>query len=120
EQARAADAQYRLASELYYLNQLPDALGAYQAALDSFEQLGDMLGQARVHWGIGLVHRGRYDLTAAMPHFQAALRLWPADRENAELASLQVDAARASNFSDDFSMARSLAPRASGVSARST
>jgi transcriptional regulator with XRE-family HTH domain/tetratricopeptide (TPR) repeat protein len=119
DQARAADARYRLASELYYLNQLPDALGAYQEALDSFEQLGDMLGQARVHWGIGLVHRGRYDLTAAMPHFQAALRLWPADREDAELASLQVDAARASNFSGDFSMARSLAARAADVAARS-
>ncbi len=117
--AQAAEAEYRRAGELYDLNRLADALAAYQAALSTFELLGDTTGQARVHWGIGLVHRGRYDLAAAVPHFEAALRLWPAEREDAELASLQVDAARASYFSGDFAAARSLAARAVEVAERS-
>jgi tetratricopeptide (TPR) repeat protein len=110
--------QFRLASELYDLNQLAEALAANQAALSAFEQLGDTLGQARVHWGIGLVHRGRYDLAAALPHFEAALRLWPAELEDKELAALRVDAARGYSFRGDFAAARSLAARAVEVAER--
>ena len=118
EHGQAAEAQYRLASELYDLNQLANALAAYQAALGTFEHLGDTIGQARVHRGIGLVHRGRYDLAAAVPHFEAALRLWPADREDVELASLQADAARACVFRGDFAAAGALAARAVQVAER--
>jgi DNA-binding CsgD family transcriptional regulator/transcriptional regulator with XRE-family HTH domain len=112
EHAEAAATQLRLAGELYDLNQLADALVAYESALGTFERLGDRLGQARVHWGIGLVHRGRYDVSAAVPQFDTALQLWPAERENAELASLLLDAARASLFSRDPTAAHSLAARA--------
>jgi DNA-binding CsgD family transcriptional regulator len=118
EHTQAAEARYHLASELYDLNHLTDALAAYQASLGTFEQLGDTLGRARVHHGMGLVHRGRYDLAAALPHFEAALRLWPAEREDKELASLQVDAARAFFFRGDFVAAGSLGARAVEVAER--
>jgi tetratricopeptide (TPR) repeat protein len=118
DNARAADVQYRLARELYDLNQLTDALAAYQTALGAFEYLGETIGQAWVHWGIRLVHRGRYDIAVAVPHFQAALRLWPAEREDAELASLLLDATRASVFSGDSAVAGSLAARAQAVAQR--
>jgi tetratricopeptide (TPR) repeat protein len=49
---------------------------------------------------------------AAVPHFQAALRLWPAEREDAELASLLLDATRASLFSRDWTAGGLLAGRA--------
>lgn len=119
ERAQAAEAQQRLASELYDLNQLAGALGEYDSALASFEQLGDALGQARVHRGIALVHGGRYDFAAAAPHFQTAMRLWPAESEGVELVSLQVDAARASLFSGDLAAARSVAAQAVAVAERS-
>jgi tetratricopeptide (TPR) repeat protein len=109
---RAADVQYRLARELYDLNRLADALAAYHAALGAFERLDDANGQARVHRGIGLVHAGRYDMVAAVPHFDAALRLWPTEREDAELAWLLQDAARASFFNGESARANSLAERA--------
>jgi hypothetical protein len=83
EIARAADVQYRLAGELYDLNHLAGALAAYEAALATFEVLGDFIGQARVHRGIGPLHHGRYDMSTALPYFHAALRLWPPDREDA-------------------------------------
>jgi predicted ATPase len=118
EHAQAAEAQSRLAGELYDLNHLAEALAAYHAALDTFEDLADTLGQARVHWGIGLVHRGRYDLVSAAPHVEAALRLWPPDHQDSELASLQVDAARASVFKGDFAAAGSMAARAVAVAER--
>jgi DNA-binding CsgD family transcriptional regulator/tetratricopeptide (TPR) repeat protein len=119
ERAQAAEAQHHLASELYDLNQTADALAEYESALETFEQLGDALGQARVHWGIALVHRGRYDIAAAVPHFQTALRLWPAERQGVELVSLQVDTARASLFGGDFAAARSVAAQAVDVAERS-
>src|SRR4029077_4993587 len=89
-----------------------DALAAYQGALGTFERLDDADGQARVHRGIGLLYAGRYDMGAAVPHFDDALRLWPAEREDAELAWLLLDAARASFFNGDSPKASSLAERA--------
>lgn len=98
---QAAQVQYKLASELYDLNRFADAMAAYTAALEKFELLGDGLGQALVHRGIARIERGRYDFMAAMPHFDASLRLWPRDREDAEFASLLVDFAGARNQTTD-------------------
>jgi DNA-binding NarL/FixJ family response regulator len=119
EHAQAAEAQYHVAGELYDLNRLTDALAAYHSALSTFERVADTLGQARVHRGIAVVHRGRYDLAAAVPHFEKALHLWPPERQDAELASLQVDAARASVFTGDFGTATALAMRAIETAERS-
>jgi DNA-binding CsgD family transcriptional regulator len=99
--ARAAEVQCRLAAELFDLNRLPDALAAYEAALASFEERGDRSGQASVHWGLGRLHLGRYDMRAAVTHLDAALRFWPTQREDAELARLLVDTVRAKWFSAD-------------------
>jgi tetratricopeptide (TPR) repeat protein len=76
DEARAADVRSRLANELCDLSRLDEALTAYEAALGTFERLGDTTGQALVHCGIGRLHRSRYDLRAAVPHFEAALRMW--------------------------------------------
>jgi tetratricopeptide (TPR) repeat protein len=47
-----------------------------------------------------------------VPHFEAALRLWPAERGDAELACLLVDFAAASQFGSDVETAYELAERA--------
>ena len=99
---RAAEVRYRLANELYDLNRLADAIAAYEAALAEFARFGDALGQARVHGGLGRLHRGRYDFLQALPHFEAALRFWPYEREDAELAGLLLDFAGAKFYSVDY------------------
>jgi DNA-binding NarL/FixJ family response regulator len=93
--ARGAQVQYKLGCELYDLNRQSEARDAYQAALSSFERLGDVQGPALAHWGIGRVHLGRYDVASAEPHLDSALRLWPARREDAELVRLIWDVTRA-------------------------
>jgi DNA-binding CsgD family transcriptional regulator len=110
--ARAAEVQCRLAGELFDLNRLPDALAAYEAALAAFERRGDRAGQASAHWGLGRLHLGRYDIRAAETHLDAALRLRPAEPEDADLARLLVDAARAKAFNADAVAAGQLADRA--------
>jgi DNA-binding CsgD family transcriptional regulator len=112
EPAHAAEVQCRLAAELYDLNRLPDALAAFEAALATFEHSGDQAGQASAHWGLGRLHLGRYDFVAGVRHLDAALRLWPPDRENAELARLLVDTVRAKVFSGDGLAGIPLADRA--------
>jgi predicted ATPase len=108
---RAADLQYRLARELRDLNRLADALTAYAAALGTFERVGDTAGQARVHRGIGLLQLGSYDVAAGVHHVDAALQLWPPEREDAELAWLLVDASRVKYFFGDCTAALALAER---------
>ena len=112
EAGRVAEIQCRLGAELFDLNRLPDALSAYEAALSAFEASGDHTGQASVHWGLGRLHLGRYDLITAVTHLDTALRLWPKEREDAELARLMVDTARAKTFSADRDAAIQLADSA--------
>ena len=118
DELHAADVRYRLAQELFDLNRLADALSAYQAALDSFERLGDITAQMRVHRGIGLLHHGQYDMVAAVPHLDAALRLWPAGQEDAELAWLLLDASRVKFLVGDFAAAIPLAERCLALAER--
>jgi tetratricopeptide (TPR) repeat protein/DNA-binding CsgD family transcriptional regulator len=118
DEVRAAEVQYRLAGELYDLNRLDDALTTYEAALTRFKRLGDPLGQALVHRGIGSLHHGRFDLIAALPHFDAALNLWPSDREDAEFASLLLNFARAKYHSGDRVMEDALIARALSIAER--
>jgi DNA-binding CsgD family transcriptional regulator len=112
EPAHAAEVQCRMAAELFDLYRLPDALAAYEAALATFEQVGDQAGQASAHWGLGRLHVGRYDFATAVLHLDAALRLWPPDGENPELARLLTDTVRAKVFSGDALAAIQLAERA--------
>jgi DNA-binding NarL/FixJ family response regulator len=91
---RAADAQYRLAGELYDLNRLPEALTTFEAALANYGRLGNRGGQALAHWGMARLHQGRYDMQTADLHIEEALRLWPPERQDADLVRLLVDAAR--------------------------
>jgi DNA-binding CsgD family transcriptional regulator len=104
--------QCRLAAELADLNRLPEALDAYANALVVYRQRGDQAGQATVHWGLGRLHLGRYDMEAAVKHLDAAIGVWPVEREDAELSRLLVDAARAKVFGGDRSGAIESADRA--------
>jgi DNA-binding CsgD family transcriptional regulator/tetratricopeptide (TPR) repeat protein len=106
-----AEVQRRLAGELYDLNCLPKAVAAYEAALAMFENLGDDAGQALVHWGLGRLHDSRYDMVAAVRHLDEAVRLWPTQRKDADLARLLADSARAKTFSGDSDAALQLAER---------
>jgi DNA-binding NarL/FixJ family response regulator len=116
---RAAEVRRRLGDELYDLNRLPDALAAFDAALATFERLGETTGQALVHRSIGRLHQGRYDMASAVEHLDAALRLWPSDREDAELVGLLLNAARARFHAGLFSdERRALAERGFAIAER--
>lgn len=107
----AAEVQYKLASELYDLNRLSEALAMYDASLDGFKRLGDHQGQALAHWGIARLHQGLYDLAAAEPHVDEALRLWPAERQGRELVLLLCDATRIKAVGGSDKAAKELAER---------
>jgi tetratricopeptide (TPR) repeat protein/DNA-binding CsgD family transcriptional regulator len=116
--ARAADIQHRLARELYDLNRVDEALDAYHAALGRYEFVNDRMGQALVHRGIGLLHDGRYEMAAAVSHFNAALQLWPPDREDATLGWLLMEASRAAFYSGDPTGGLALAERSLALAER--
>ena len=110
DSARAADVSYRLAGELYDLNKLSEALAAFEAAFVSYGRLNNQGGQALAQWGIARLHQGRYDMATADRHAAEALRLWPPDRQDADLVHLLVDAARIKAFGG-FSGGADLADR---------
>src|SRR5262249_55468099 len=119
ESARTAEMQCRLAGELFDLNQLPEAVESYEAALATFERLGDGTGQAVGHWGLGRVHQAQYNIGASVQEFDAALDLWPPERQDGQLARLLHDAGRAKTFSADVAAAIQLAERALALAVRS-
>jgi DNA-binding NarL/FixJ family response regulator len=112
---RAAGVQYRLASELFDLNRLPEARAAYESALATFERLGDHMGQALVHWGLGRLNHGSYNISEAVVHLDKALGLWPSADREADLVRLLADAARAAVHSGNNAHAISLSERALGL-----
>jgi predicted ATPase len=116
--ARAAEIQIRLADELHDLNRLDEALAGYEAAGTRFEQLGDALGKARTGWGVARLHQGRYAMVPAEVHVDAALRLWPGEREDAEYVQLLVDAARIKTYLGAGQYAIPLAERAVALAER--
>jgi DNA-binding NarL/FixJ family response regulator len=118
DQAQAAQVEYQLANELYDLNRLQDALDKYESALARFEQLADTDGQAFVHSGIGRLFQGRYDMVSALAHLDEALRLWPANREDAELGRLLIGAARARFYAGEWRSRRPLVDRAVALAER--
>jgi tetratricopeptide (TPR) repeat protein len=101
----AAEVRRKLGGQFNDLNQVPQALEAYERALVVFEHNRDLPGQARVHREIAWVHQVRFDMAAAAPHLDAALSLWPADEQSADLAHLHLDAARAHCFAGEYSAA---------------
>jgi DNA-binding NarL/FixJ family response regulator len=115
DEARAAEVRRKLGNELNDLNRRPEALAAYEAALVTFERKGDSLGQARVHRAIAWLHQSRYALSAAEPHLEAAMRLWPAEHHDADFAELLLDAARAKGYITEFAAGGSLAERGLAV-----
>ncbi len=80
--------------------------------------LGDFAAQAMVHWRFGRLHDSRYHLVTALRHLQEALRIWPPQREDAELARLLADAARARTFIGDAIGALQLAERGLALAER--
>ena len=102
DEPRATYVQYRLGGELYDLNRIADALAAYAGALEGFTHLEDTVGQALAHAGLGRLYSGLHDFKAAVPHFDAALRLWPPEREDARLAAVLFDYSTALYEIGDF------------------
>jgi predicted ATPase len=96
--ARAADVSYRLAGELYDLNRQTEALATFEAAFVSYGLLDDQGGQALAQWGTARIHQGRYDMATADRHATEALRLWPPEKEDADLVHLLADAVRIKAF----------------------
>jgi DNA-binding NarL/FixJ family response regulator len=118
DESQAAQVEYRLADELYDLNQLPQALATYESALARFERLADTTGQAFVHSGMGRLAQGRYDMVSAVLHLDEALRLWPAEREDAELVRLLLSASRARGYQGQWRSKRPLVDRALALAER--
>jgi len=116
-EADAARARRKLGEVLHDLNRADEALSMHGEALALYERQGDRAGQAEAHQAIAAVHASRYDFAAAAPHLEAALALWPADREDAGLARLLLEVARAKTLAGDGS-ARALAERGAALAER--
>jgi DNA-binding CsgD family transcriptional regulator/tetratricopeptide (TPR) repeat protein len=106
-----ANLQSLIAHELNELDRPGEALAAYEKALEAYELLGDVLGQARVHRELAWLHQTRMDLAAALPHLQIALQLWPSEVDDPELGWLLLDTARARAFATEFAVAEHLIER---------
>ena len=91
-----------------------EALIAYEGALLAFERSHDTTGQATAHHGMAAVEHGRWDLSAELPHLEAALRLTP-DEATAERAWLLLDAVRVRCIVADYPAAVPLAARAMSI-----
>ncbi len=115
--ADAARARRKLGEVLHDLDLPDEALAAFGAALALYERQGDHAGQAEVHQAIAAVHEGRYDFVAAAPHLETALALWPAGREDAALARLLLQVARAKTLAGDGS-GRDTAERGAALAER--
>jgi tetratricopeptide (TPR) repeat protein len=111
EEVEAAEVRCRMATELDNLNRPDSAMAIYEAALETYEHVGDRARQAQVHLGIAWVHQLRYDLTNALPHLDLALRLWPPEREGREFAIMLLDIARAKLFNGHTATASVMAER---------
>jgi len=113
-----ADLHRKIGDKLNALDRTAEALVAYEVSLRSYASLDDMPGQARVERAIAWVQQERFELAAAAPHLEAALRLWPAGQEDAEYAHLLIDAARAKVFSAELAAASPLADSGLSVAER--
>lgn len=87
-------------------------------ALAGYQLLGNTIGQARAHYAMGLLSDGRYDMPAAVPHFDEALRFWPDSHQDAELAWLLLDVSRPRFYSGDCDAASELAERSLNLAER--
>ncbi|HEY1294878.1 MAG TPA: AAA family ATPase [Chloroflexota bacterium] len=112
EPGKIAHAQRLLAGELHDLNRSVEALESYTSALATFEQLGDPEGQALAHWGIARLYLGRYDVATATVHADAALGLWPSDRQDEQFVRMLFDAARVATLGGDPEKGTCLSERA--------
>src|SRR5205807_915386 len=82
---RSADIRLRLGDVLVQSTRIDDGLENLRLALATYERLRHAEGQARAHRQIASAYQGRYrDFGLALPHLEAALQMWPTEREDAE------------------------------------
>src|SRR5207302_4638251 len=109
----------RLGDVLVQSTRIDDGLENLRLALATYERLRHAEGQARAHRQIASAYQGRYrDFGLALPHLEAALQMWPTEREDAEYVRLLVDTARAKVFSHDPVAGATLAQKALHVAER--
>jgi DNA-binding CsgD family transcriptional regulator len=111
EDALAAEVRSKLAAELNYLDRPSDAIAEYQVAFRTYAAFSDLVHQSRVQRAIGWVHQYRFDFRSAIPYVDAAVALWPAERQDPELTRLLLDAVRTRVFTADFETAAALLDR---------
>jgi tetratricopeptide (TPR) repeat protein/transcriptional regulator with XRE-family HTH domain len=95
EMAAAATVQCKLGEWLGHIAQMDEAKVVLDAALASMETAGDTAGQAVAHGMLAQFYQmHRQDMQQARAHVDAALRLWPAARQDRELLRILLRAAR--------------------------
>jgi class 3 adenylate cyclase/tetratricopeptide (TPR) repeat protein len=116
--AAEAAARRKLGGVLVSLRRTAEAVRAYEAALRIHEEAGDLAGQAEVERELGWAFQADRDYTAALPHLERAMALWPAGKEDARLARLLLETARARSLSGDTAAAELLAEQGSAMAER--
>lgn len=115
---QVASLRRKLARVLVNMGRTQDAVAAYGAARTAYERAGDQAALAEVEREIGEAYLFALDPAAAAPHFEAALDLWPASREDTGLVHLLLGAAQARHWMGDLAAAQREAERGLALAER--
>ena len=74
-QTELAHGTYLLGTIHWHLGHLPDLIACAQRSLDLYEEMGDLVGQAKTLHNLGIAYTESGDWMAAKRHFQRAIEL---------------------------------------------
>jgi class 3 adenylate cyclase/tetratricopeptide (TPR) repeat protein/DNA-binding XRE family transcriptional regulator len=114
----AAAVRRKLGGVLVSLQRTASAVRAYEEARQIYEQTGDLAGQADVERELGWAYQTVADFTAALPHLERAMALWPTGEENSRLVRLLLETARARSLTGQAAAAQALAEQGSALAER--
>ncbi len=114
----AAGVQRKLGAVLTTVQRVEEARNVLEAARQVLEAAGDARGQAMAHYELARAYRAPLNYAAGGPHLQAALALWPADREETDCVHILLLAAETLNYAGDHTAASQYVERAATLAER--
>ena len=114
----AAALQRKLGAALVTADRVEEARDVLEAALRVLEAAGDARGQALAHYELARTNRAPLNFAAGWPHLQAALALWPDDREDTDCIRILLLASETLTYIGDHAAASAHVARAAPMAER--